>query len=53
MRTNLSSIGEEGRLLVVQNDGFAVQFSSSGEVAGSERLVALVLEVDGFLGHGD
>lgn len=51
--TNLRSVGEEQRLLVVQLDGLGVQVNCGGVIAVAKGLVALVLEVDSLLRHVD
>lgn len=43
-RFYLSTVGEEGRLLVVQLYGFRVQLDGLGPVVGQERLVPAILE---------
>lgn len=50
--THLGSVREEGWLLVVQRNGLGIVCDGPRVVAGGELLVALVLEVDGFLRHG-
>jgi len=49
--THLSTIGEEGGFFVIQFDGFCVKVDSGNIVARGEGLVALVLEINSFLGH--
>lgn len=48
----LGSVREEEGLLVVQLDSLRVEIYGSRPITVGEGLVALVLEVDGFLRHG-
>lgn len=51
--THLSSISEKGWFFVVQSDCLGVEVDSGGIVARGKGLVALVLEINGFLRHCD
>lgn len=52
-QTNLRSVCEEGRFLVVGLDGLGIEVDGGGKVTSGKGLVALVLEVDGLVRHGE
>lgn len=49
--TNLGSVGEECGLGSVCLDGLVIETDRRRPISSSERLVSLVLEVDGCLRH--
>lgn len=49
----LRPVGVERGLGIVECDCFAIEIDSCRPVSRSKGFVALVLEVDGFLRHGD
>lgn len=49
--TNLGSVGKECGLGSVCRDGLVIEADCRRPIASSERLVSLVLEVDGCLRH--